>query len=292
MDFVIYVPLKYSDTCGGIMVLYELARTIDELGYRVGIFNKENASDNPVFNRHVNVEDVNQRTCVIYPEVTRGNPLDAKHVVRWILMDPNRRMKTKEGTKTWKKTDRLMYFSSFNPTVSVSLERTLFVLNINPCFQITNYGERRSNAYCVRKAKKFHKSIPKDHPPDSIQIVGQHHDELIEIFNRCKYFFCYDPYTYIAFVAAMCGCVAIVTPINGVSKAEWIDTLFCKAYFDHSEDAHSRSLYGIAYGNDSQEVARAETTVRDAKMQQIQMQRFGLSTCKAFCNSWISQKHL
>eukprot|EP00873_Tetraselmis_striata_P044777 jgi/Tetstr1/465041/TSEL_009769.t1 len=268
------------------MVLYELAKTIDDLGYDVAIFNVKGPAKNPIFNKYVSAKDVGPGACVVYPEVTRGNPLGARRAVRWILMDPDRRGRS--TARTWGRSDRVVYFSSYNPGVSVTAENTLFVLNINPKLRVIDEdGARPKSAYCDRKASLFHDAVPRDHPEGAIRIHAQGHDELVEIFNQCSYFHCYDPYTYIAFMAAMCGCVAIVTPVRGLSKQAWIDTLYCKAYFRFSPGAGADpvDLCGIAYGSDPQEIARAEATVKGARKQQLAMQEFGAATCKAFCES-------
>lgn len=279
MEFIVYSTTPYKDTCGGIMVLYELAKTLHSLGNNVSIYCAQRKNQlNPIHSKFASDNDIRQSTCVIYPEVVTGNPLNAKLVVRWILMDPDTRTTT--VTPTWNKTDLIWYYSSYNKNVDIG-DKILFVLNINPLFRITNTSSRFKTCFTIRKESLFHSNPKHIHPKDSIQIKKQNQNDLIKIFNECEYFYCYDPYTYLVFIAAMCGCIPIVLPIKGMTKDEWISTLFCGSYF---KKYGTNELKGIAYGMD--EIEFAKQTLHEAKTQQLDMQKFGIETCKNFVESF------
>jgi hypothetical protein len=136
---------------------------------------------------------------------------------------------------------------------------------------------RNGSCFTVRKAYKFHKNLVFIHPPDSKQIIDIPHKELVTIFNTYQYFYCYDPYTYLAFMAAACGCIPIVIPIEGVNKVSWLKSLFCANYM---EEKNLTNMDGIAYGVDDIEYARG--TLDNARNQQDDIINYGLDTVKNF----------
>jgi hypothetical protein len=69
--------------------------------------------------------------------------------------------------------------------------------------------------------------------------------DICNIFNKYKYFVSYDPLTCHTFNAAVCGCISIVHPIEGMNKTEWMNTTTLTEYFKTYKD---EQLYGIAYG--------------------------------------------
>ena len=67
--------------------------------------------------------------------------------------------------------------------------------------------------------------------------------DRIEIFSKLKYFYSLDALTYRSVEAALAGAISVVIPVDGVSKEEWIDSLYP----------------GIAYGED--DIANAIRTL-------------------------------
>ena len=84
-----------------------------------------------------------------------------------------------------------------------------------------------------------------------IDILGKSHTEVVEIFNRTKYFFCYDHCTFLIYIALLCGCVVIQQPIDGYTKEEWMYAVNIPP-----------ELGGISYGED--DVVNAEKTINNA----------------------------
>ena len=46
--------------------------------------------------------------------------------------------------------------------------------------------------------------------------------EKCDIFNKCKYFYCYDPNTAYMIFAVSCGCITILHPVENVSKKTYL----------------------------------------------------------------------
>ena len=77
---------------------------------------------------------------------------------------------------------------------------------------------------------------------------------FLEIFNRCEYFVSYDPCTFLSIIAAFCGCISIVYPVEGLSKEEWLSTIAVKKYM---QEKQINVLYGVAYGLEEIEWAKS-----------------------------------
>ena len=71
---------------------------------------------------------------------------------------------------------------------------------------------------------------------DSILIDGLSHEQAAKVFNQVEMCISYDPYTLYSQYAAICGCVSVVVPKEGVTEQEW------------QPDTNLR--LGVAYGFD------------------------------------------
>ena len=175
---------------------------------------------------------------VIYPEIVNGNPLRARHVVRWLLHSPG----FHTGQYKYGKGDRFFFYqkafddTALNPD-NDNLLKTVFVRD--DIYQQRNFGSRNGSCYFLRKGKDRQIVHPLE---DSILVDGLTHRELAEVFDRVDRCISYDPYTMYSHFAALCGCDSIVVPVDGVSKEEW--------YPDPAD------RYGLAYGFDDVGEAR------------------------------------
>lgn len=174
---------------------------------------------------------------VVYAEVVEGNPLHAKHVVRWLLHKPG----FHTGQSRYGANDRFFFYQKAfdDPTLNPdgdNLLKTVFVRD--DVYRQDNFGERRGTCYILRKGK----GRPLVHDlADSVLADDLSHAELAEVFNRVHTCISYDTYTMYSLFAALCGCVSVVVPEEGVSKEQW--------YPD------PRDRYGLAYGFDDVEHA-------------------------------------
>jgi len=270
-NIVIYPHNPFNDADGGITVQYYLAALLDNLGINAKICNNHYyTKNNNIFNKFIDIDDIDiENTVVIYSEGIIGNPLNAKYVVRWILSKLGQNVSI-DNYFTWKNTDLIYYFNSEIELIEKKIDfkmLSLFYLNNN----IKNCrNERKGQCYTNRKYY-IHPKINKIHIDDSFEITKKHtQDECIEIFNKCEFFISYDPITFLILISAMCGCVSIIYPIEGISKQEYFKMTPLYEYLLEN----NTKLYGIAYGTTDSEINFAKTTVHLAKKQIEDIQKW------------------
>ncbi|WP_299641672.1 hypothetical protein [Devosia sp.] len=167
---------------------------------------------------------------VIYPEIVPGNPLGASRVVRWLLYKPG----AHTGVVDFGEDEATFcYNPAFNDAGLNPEGRILRVSSTIPDYRQTNFGERSGAALIIRKGSMRELNA---HPPDAVNVDEMSHAERAKIFNRVERLYCYDPHTYYAIYAALCGCVPIVIPEPGVSEEVW--------------EPDPRMRLGLAYGED------------------------------------------
>jgi hypothetical protein len=280
MKFAIYT-FPYKNASGGIIVLYNLSKNLHDLGHDVLLYSKEQLQENILFNKFGTPNTtLSDDTIAIYPEIIPGNPLKAKRVIRWILCELGRNSSVNIW-KTWSPDDIVYFYSSYTPKIPRESINVLFSIYINPEFispKPKNKDPDLPVYYIIRKGNKYHKTTPFYTNNQELLSDKLTHDELISKFTKCKLFICYDPYSYIAFIAAMCGCPCIVHPIPNISKDEWLNTLFIGNYL---LDKNKKSIAGISYGLD--ELEYAKSTIDNVISEQLECQEFGKQTVHNMC---------
>ena len=261
---------------GGSVVEYYLGQILDELGQTVRIYpNNGVKANNIIFNKfYENDFPIDNNAVVIYCEGTVGNPLNAKNIVRWML-SPLGTNVPYERLYSWNKNEIVYYFNSeikFKqyPEKVGSIYKLLSALYIYPNIKQTNFGIRKGTCFTYRKIH-FHKNGIKNlHSPSAFELTDNNtQDTLIQKFNQYKFFISYDPLTFISIIAALCGCISIVYPVNGLSKLDWINTTAASEYIKFKG---LDNLYGIAYG--LEDIKYAEETISLAKEQWTDIQKF------------------
>ena len=249
MNILIYTINDFCFKCGGLVVQYELASVLESLGVNVRIF-APNKVQNSIFNNYYNNDFDLEKTVVIYGETIKGNPMNAKYVVRWILA-PLGVIVGPEISKTWGRNDLVYYFNSEikfsrQPEKVGNIYKLLNVLYINPYAKNMNPNPRSGFCHTFRKSTEIHGKITYIHPRDSFEITRQHTQmQCITLFNKFKAFVSYDSLTFYTVIAALCGCVSIVYQVKGLTKQEWINTTAASEFLKFK--GHS-NLFGIAYG--------------------------------------------
>tara|TARA_R110002167_G_scaffold327385_4_gene533685 strand:- start:459 stop:1502 length:1044 start_codon:yes stop_codon:yes gene_type:complete len=252
----IYAP-PYDEKSGGATVVHKLCHLLCEKGIESYLYPMfTNAPKicrqdwKAEFNLNFNANDV-----IIYPEGIVGNPLNATKVVRWILNNP-KIQERQYGTH-----DKLVYHNRvfYNYDFDVASGKIIKVKDGSPEnylhvvesrvneFKDVN-AERVGTCYTLRKgAEKGLK--PTHNLEDSIQLIhGHSFKDIHNIFNTTKRFYCYDNATHLSTLAALCGCISIVMPEDGMSKEDW-------------RRLNPGLKYGVAYGEDDVDFAKETSGV-------------------------------
>ena len=274
--FLIVSPYQ----CGmGPVVLHLLCRMLSDLGYDARVFRLRTDVQNvsipcsrmdflcnylPFMNRNAKqlldgAEDsvkgcvltdwpyVDDDTIVVYPEIVFGNPLAAKHVVRWFL-NINRFKGKYVGLQPYGEDDLfLAYLDVFNDyQLNPSCRKVTLSYFNHDVYKRWNYGHREGNCFLVRKGRS-RPDLPASVP--GIIIDGLSEKEKVEVMNKCKYFYSYDPQTFYSSVAAVCGCVSIVIPEPGKCREDYT--------------GGEAKGWGIAYGTSPEELEFARDTQKE-----------------------------
>lgn len=213
-NYVIWTPGYFQGNSGGIIALFRLAHNLTLLGQKTYLIA---VNKNPEwFGELTHTQVFDDNTVLIYPEIVCGNPLGAKHIVRWLLNSPG----AVGGDGVYADSDLIFkYANYFNAPDEnkVSGELRAFDLQLD-FWQDLGYS-RSGSCYLVRKGAN--KMLDK-HSPDSTCIDNYPSNEYLrEVFNQKQTFICYDSECFIATQAALCGCDVIVIPKNGISAQEW-----------------------------------------------------------------------
>lgn len=263
---VVIVTPAYSEKVGGAVVLHKLCDVLRKAGYQAylypyasafmlrrhnwlqvswlllkqqlriwlalqwGRFDRHSTFDTPLYDGSFALCSAD--TLTIYPETVQGNPLQAAHVVRWLLHQPG----FHTGEMSFARGDLLIKFNSAIKDVvldGVSVaNRELKVIHypLEHYYPPQTPVERSGTAVCIRKGA----GKPFIHDEPAVIIDNLPHAEVAEILRRSRYFVSYDTYTAYSLFAVLCGCISIVVPDPAQTEEAW---------YPQIEDR-----WGIAYG--------------------------------------------
>jgi hypothetical protein len=253
---IIIYTLPFDISCGGIVVMHYLAKIINDYNhpnFYAKLFICNNIRyDNIFCNNFAEINEINDNTIIIYPEIITGNPLNCKNVVRWILLELGIEMPL-DQFKSWGEKDLIYHWEPKNKLNSKILRYHW----INPIFTNKNLV-RNKTCYLIKKGRLIHKNIKNIHPNDSINLDNLNLAEIVNIFNESFYFYCYDPKTMYIIFAIFCGCIPVIYPIENISKMQYLE----QSIFKKDETLYDK---GIAYGNSLDEINYAIKTFSQSK---------------------------
>lgn len=275
MKFVIVAP-GYDDNSGGIVVLHQLCDRLNRLGYRAYLwpifkpifdweapfrsiylwsryfrktFKYGYGINEKLITPRIHDNDLDD-AIVIYPEIIVGNPLKAKRVVRWLLHKPGF---NNGGKIEFGKEDLFFYYEKafddtrFNRFPDNHLH---IVSQRKDTYFVTTMQKRQGTCYLMRKGNK--RAIIHD-ISESVLVDHLSHEEMAKVFNQTEMCVIYDTYTMFSVYAAMCGCIPVIIPEEGVSIEVW--------------QPEEENRYGMAYGFDGIEYARETRDLLLAKLE-------------------------
>lgn len=281
--YVIYSHMPYHERDGGMIVMHNFARYLKEEGIYVKIYTVFDKIKNDIFDDYITDEEINslkleEKVIIIYTEGTREiDPLFSnKKVVRLMLSELGQNVPF-HWVQNWGKNELVYFFCSElrfknRPNSVGSIYKKLNFLYINPLYLTNPLKIDNKKEYCHTFRKSFiHKTINNLHPEDSTLISNfATHEEMKQIFSNHKYFVCYDPISYCNILAALCGCISIVYPIEGCDKRNWL----CKSHVIEYliEKKLELNYYGVAYG--IEDIDFAKNTLHLVKEQQLDIQQY------------------
>lgn len=211
---------------------FRVQRSAPFLARRAGFRMQPGTHAAPIAHHQLRDSDV-----VVYPEIVSGNPLGARHVVRWLLYKPS----LQPGPFVTDPGDMFFAAGAFSdePARTGGAPRLAY-WKINPAYRNKGYATRSGSCYMLRKGKD--KPIAHD-LRNSVCLDGKSHAEIAEAFNRAEVFYCYDEMTLYSEFAALCGCPSVVIPGLFRDQAEYMA-------------ARKLARYGVAYGAENLDHAR------------------------------------
>ncbi len=218
--FIIIAP-PYSARSGGIMILHDLCEALNRNGYQAGIvflhggnakeqnfqyaFSNDSALYRPNGNYHLyqdeaEIRDILSSGTVIYPDLITGNPLGAKHTVRYILNFNSLEFEND-------------FVLSYSKVYSVYTDFVLTKPFDHPSFtdsETAPWSQRTLDLTYIGKGADFiscHRIqntilVERDYPRDK--------EQLALLLRQCRFFFTWDCVSATNFDAIMCGAIPVL----------------------------------------------------------------------------------
>jgi nucleoside-diphosphate-sugar epimerase len=254
--------------CGGWVVLHYLSQFINDLNHpnfysKIFLINGKPCNTfktlytPPLYSNEYEIIDDN--TFIIYPELVEEDFFNCKHVMRWIQLP------RLNYSSQWKNTDLIYRWEKYITEFLNKTEKIFIFPYFDKAFRNNNKKERTKTCYLIRKGNFLHRDINFFHPSDSILIDNSDYynnalspSQISDIFNECKYFYCYDPYCMYSIYAVICGCIAILYPPKDKKKEEY----FKGGFVERNNRIYN---YGVAYGNSEEEIKFATDTLAEGE---------------------------
>lgn len=226
--FIIVTP-PYNELSAGVKVLHFLCHSLNQVGVNSSLLFLDvrdktynsfvSITDKSAFHEPYNtpvitsLEEIDfANDIVVYPDIIRGNPLNSKKVVRYML--------NKNGLITgnpiiYDSNDFIIsYQKIFEPNAHFNLFLTDDDLTLIPGRDVIQKLNKNISLTYVGKGGKY---------GDTVRIGGtisldwkKSHEEYILLLENAKYLFTWDQLTGVVFDAIIYGCIPVI-----VSKNPW-----------------------------------------------------------------------
>ncbi len=190
----------------GCRVLHNLALEIEKRGYEAYLYSLYPRNERFKYIDNLDLVDKNS-AIIVYPEITSGNPLRFKNVVRLVLYYPG----ILGGTKEYFDEELIFVhdriFSDKGDVLTVPfIDTSLFYSDDTP---------KNKVCYFINKGGKW-RDVPE--LVDAIEInmsYPENRDDLAKLLRETKVFYSYDDCSAIMDEALMCGCEVKIIKENG-----------------------------------------------------------------------------
>jgi len=243
---IIVWGFRYNASSGGTMVLHKLCHMLREMGEEaymwIAELNLGPGALSPAYNTPMANGKVDPKKCVvIYPEIVTDNPLKAKVVVRWILYTPGGFGPLVVPASN----DFVFYYEQhFWPQGETLNHLRVFEPRLDK-FNFTSDATIRSGGCFINRKGSKKPRIPETN--NCLELYHTGIDYEISIFRSKEVFYSYDTTTVASLHAAICGCLSIIIPEDGLTADEFRKRV-------------PLFRYGVAYGLSEDEINYAKRT--------------------------------
>jgi len=269
---IIYMYVPFYDKTnkhGGIHALYNfynLLKNNDIFRFQLILFyfSSDVNVNNKIVHKNISIDD---NDIVIYTEVIDYNPLNAKNIIRWILLGLGIGMNiSPEQYKKWNKNDAVFHWVpmdkkiiNYNQLFIPFLNNTFYnkkkIKNNKICYLLkkgfTNFNGNLKNMLQLREnLKKNNECMIDDLPLNNI----------IEILNDYSYMYTYDPVTAYTCYAIICECIPIISPYIDYNGYTYTKDEYIKNFMTYQTGSIT---HGFAYGNTIEEINFAKQTLQN-----------------------------
>lgn len=232
-DFIIVAP-AYSARSGGIMVLHELCSALNQLNHRAGlILITEGSQQNQNFKfgysnlpelqdpnglyydftsgkSESEIRDFIDNSCVIYPDIIKGNPINSRKFATYVLGKPLYPIESNFIISFSKIYIEKSDFVLFKPFVSEWMHPrgTLHWSERKLCLTYIGKGHQYAQCELVPGSVLIERDWPKDKR------------QLAELLRNCKYFFSWDSISATNTDAILCGAVPVLMQDKQIPRWE------------------------------------------------------------------------
>ena len=238
MRFVIYSP-SWRHNSGGIQVLHRLCHLLNSNGYSACITSESKPGWNcPLWDGTLSDDDY-----AIYPEIYTGNPLNAKHIIRYMLYYPWHHF----GNNRIPKTELLIPYSMFiypdsckNCDYELPEDNILEVFISEPeLFFINPSIKKDITSYWVSKSVR--ETVDKFNLPKGAVHIhhGYSREDVAKTLQRSRVFYSFDVNSAMIIEACLCGAQVFLVTDNSKVVPYWgMPTNEYAAHYNDTDRIH------------------------------------------------------
>ena len=219
----------YSRNSAGLYCLHRLCNDLNERGIcAVLAGDPYPPAENlvaPVVTRHQARQLVKHGFIAVYPEIVRGNPFHAKHVVRWCLNRPG----LLGGDRVYAATEKVFsYARAFVPYIQSPLCGKLYLPTIDEDLFFDNGVPAAQRALvCYYTGKTGYKpGFVNPNTAFEITRTRPSRTELGKLFRLTRLLYSFDCTTILIQEALLCGCHVVLIPDGTQSKEDFTNSEF------------------------------------------------------------------